>query len=60
MVSIRELTSILVRLSERNGDEGRGQLEVFRPEQQKWVPACVPHWNQSTSPPAICSLLGYS
>lgn len=49
-----------VRLSERNGDEGQGQLEVFRPDQQQWVPACVSHWEQSTSPGAICSLLGYS
>ncbi|KAK9890042.1 hypothetical protein WA026_008852 [Henosepilachna vigintioctopunctata] len=49
-----------LRLSERNGDEGRGQLEVYRPDMEKWVPACVQQWNQSTSPKYICSLLGYS
>ncbi|XP_044766095.1 atrial natriuretic peptide-converting enzyme [Coccinella septempunctata] len=49
-----------LRLSERNGDEGRGQLEVFRPDMEKWVPACIQHWDQNTSPKYICSLLGYS
>ncbi|XP_031338612.1 atrial natriuretic peptide-converting enzyme-like isoform X2 [Photinus pyralis] len=48
-----------LRLSERNGNEGRGQLEIFRPELQKWTPACITHWDQATSPAAICSLLGY-
>ncbi|KAK9758443.1 Fz domain [Popillia japonica] len=48
-----------IRLSERNGDEGRGQLEVFRPDQQKWVPACITSWN-SSSATAICAMLGYS
>ncbi|KAF5288658.1 hypothetical protein FQR65_LT11971 [Abscondita terminalis] len=48
-----------LRLSERNGDVGRGQLEIFRPKLQKWTPACITHWDQSTSPTAICSLLGY-
>lgn len=55
-----EKCSCLVRLSEKNGDEGRGQLEIFRPELQKWIPACVTHWDQSSSPNAICALLGYS
>ncbi|KAF5283577.1 hypothetical protein FQA39_LY17279 [Lamprigera yunnana] len=49
-----------LRLSERNGDTGSGQLEIFRPQLQKWTPACITHWDQSTSPTAICSLLGYS
>ncbi|XP_044256972.1 atrial natriuretic peptide-converting enzyme isoform X1 [Tribolium madens] len=49
-----------LRLSERNGDEGKGQLEVYRPDQEEWVPACVAHWDQKTSPKSICSLLGYS
>ncbi|XP_018578515.1 atrial natriuretic peptide-converting enzyme-like [Anoplophora glabripennis] len=48
-----------LRLSERNGDEGKGQLEVYRPDQEKWVPACVAHWDR-TSAKTICSLLGYS
>ncbi|XP_025832340.1 atrial natriuretic peptide-converting enzyme-like [Agrilus planipennis] len=49
-----------LRLSERNGDEGKGQLEIFRPEFQKWVPACITHWNETKSALNICSLLGYS
>ncbi|CAG9828773.1 unnamed protein product [Diabrotica balteata] len=49
-----------LRLSERNGDEGKGQLEVYRPDQEKWVPACVAHWDERTSAKTICSLLGYS
>lgn len=49
-----------VRLSERNGDEGRGQLELFRPDQQQWIPACMAHWDPDTSPHSICALLGYS
>ncbi|XP_056646933.1 atrial natriuretic peptide-converting enzyme [Diorhabda sublineata] len=49
-----------LRLSERNGDEGKGQLEVYRPNQEKWVPACVVHWDDRTSAKTICSLLGYS
>ncbi|CAG9855495.1 unnamed protein product [Phyllotreta striolata] len=51
-----------LRLSERNGDEGKGQLEVYRPEQEKWVPACMAtvHWDEKISAKNICSLLGYS
>ncbi|GJQ67502.1 SCRASP2 [Trypoxylus dichotomus] len=48
-----------IRLSERNGDEGKGQLEIYRPDQQKWMPACISSWN-SSSGTAICGLLGYS
>lgn len=50
---------ISVRLSERNGDEGKGQLEVYRPDQEKWVPACVAHWDEKSAKD-ICSRLGYS
>nr|XP_023018355.1 uncharacterized protein LOC111507297 [Leptinotarsa decemlineata] len=49
-----------LRLSERNGDEGKGQLEVYRADREKWVPACVLHWDERTSAKTICSLLGYS
>ncbi|KAL3290052.1 hypothetical protein HHI36_023423 [Cryptolaemus montrouzieri] len=49
-----------LRLSERNGDEGKGQLEVYRPDMENWVPACVQHWDQHSFPKYICSLLGYS
>ncbi|XP_060537092.1 atrial natriuretic peptide-converting enzyme-like [Cylas formicarius] len=48
-----------VRLSDRNGDEGKGQLEVFRPDQEKWVPACIAHWDEHLSK-NICFLLGYA
>ncbi|XP_049826368.1 atrial natriuretic peptide-converting enzyme [Aethina tumida] len=48
-----------LRLSERNGDEGKGQLEVYRPDQEKWVPACVAHWDEKSAKD-ICSRLGYS
>ncbi|XP_022915652.1 atrial natriuretic peptide-converting enzyme-like isoform X2 [Onthophagus taurus] len=48
-----------LRLSERNGDEGRGQLEVYKPEHQKWMPACVEYFD-SITPEMICHMLGYS
>ncbi|KAL1492648.1 hypothetical protein ABEB36_010876 [Hypothenemus hampei] len=48
-----------LRLSDRNGDEGRGFLEVFRPDQEKWVPACITQWDEQLSK-NICFLLGYS
>lgn len=51
--------SILVRLSERMGDEGKGKLEVFQPSLQSWKPACMTSWDPLTSPKAICSMLGY-
>lgn len=51
--------SILVRLSERMGDEGKGKLEVFQPALQSWKPACMTSWDPHTSPKAICSMLGY-
>uniref|UniRef100_A0AAG5DCH2 Scavenger receptor class A n=1 Tax=Anopheles atroparvus TaxID=41427 RepID=A0AAG5DCH2_ANOAO len=49
-----------IRLSERNGDLGRGTLEVYKADLKQWAPACVKNWDPSTSPTTICSLLGYS
>uniref|UniRef100_A0A182TY97 Peptidase S1 domain-containing protein n=1 Tax=Anopheles melas TaxID=34690 RepID=A0A182TY97_9DIPT len=49
-----------VRLSERNGDLGRGTLEVYKADLKQWAPACVKNWDPATSPTMICSLLGYS
>ncbi|XP_055917784.1 uncharacterized protein LOC129950036 isoform X2 [Eupeodes corollae] len=49
-----------IRLSERNGDLGKGVLEVFRFSSHKWTPACVKNWDRSVSPTAVCSMLGYS
>lgn len=52
--------SIIVRLSERNGDLGKGILEIYKVNLKKWVPACVSNWNQNSSPTMVCSLLGYN
>uniref|UniRef100_A0A1B0C9Z5 Putative trypsin-like serine protease n=1 Tax=Lutzomyia longipalpis TaxID=7200 RepID=A0A1B0C9Z5_LUTLO len=49
-----------IRLSERNGDLGRGTLEVYRANVKKWAPACISNWDPSTSPTTVCSILGYS
>lgn len=49
-----------VRLSERNGDLGKGILEIYKVTLKKWVPACVSNWNTATSPTMVCSLLGYN
>lgn len=49
-----------VRLSERNGDLGKGILEIYKVNLKKWVPACVDRWNPATSPTVVCSLLGYN
>lgn len=49
-----------VRLSEQNGDLGKGILEIYKVNLKKWVPACVSNWNQNSSPTMVCSLLGYS
>ncbi|XP_050092170.1 uncharacterized protein LOC126575496 [Anopheles aquasalis] len=49
-----------IRLSERNGDLGRGTLEVYKADLKQWAPACVKNWDPATSPTMICSLLGYS
>lgn len=51
---------ISVRLSERNGDLGKGILEIYKVSLKKWVPACVTNWNQNSSPTMVCSLLGYN
>lgn len=51
---------LTVRLSDRNGDMGKGVLEVFKPKEQEWSPACVKNWDRSVSPTAVCSMLGYS
>lgn len=50
----------IVRLSERNGDLGKGILEIYKVNLKKWVPACVSNWNQNSSPTMVCSLLGYN
>lgn len=55
-----EISNFPVRLNERNGDLGKGILEIYKVQMKKWVPACVQHWNPSTSPASVCSLLGYS
>ncbi|XP_067631299.1 uncharacterized protein Corin isoform X2 [Eurosta solidaginis] len=49
-----------MRLSERNGDLGKGVLEVYRMSSQKWTPACVKNWDRAVSPTTVCSMLGYS
>ncbi|KAL1398008.1 hypothetical protein pipiens_009294 [Culex pipiens pipiens] len=49
-----------IRLSERNGDLGRGTLEVYKADLKQWTPACVKNWDPATSPTMICSMLGYS
>ena len=54
------MTYFLVRLSDRYGDVGKGTLEVYKPDAKLWVPACVSHWDTSTSPAEVCTMLGYS
>lgn len=49
-----------VRLSERNGDTGKGILEVYKADIKQWAPACVNKWDGTTSPAAVCSMLGYN
>lgn len=49
-----------VRLSERNGDLGRGVLEIYKADVKQWATACVRNWDPSISPSKICSMLGYS
>lgn len=53
-------TNLTVRLSERNGDLGKGILEIYKVSLKKWVPACVSNWNQNSSPTMVCSMLGYN
>lgn len=47
-------------MSERNGDLGQGTLEIYKVKLQKWVPACVNNWVQTSSPAQVCMLLGYN
>lgn len=47
-------------MSERNGDLGRGVLEIYKADVKQWAPACVRNWDTPTSPAMICSMLGYS
>ncbi|XP_048507998.1 atrial natriuretic peptide-converting enzyme [Athalia rosae] len=49
-----------LRLSERNGDIGRGRLEIYHAENGDFSPACVRNWDATTSPHQICSFLGYT
>ncbi|XP_019765483.1 atrial natriuretic peptide-converting enzyme isoform X2 [Dendroctonus ponderosae] len=48
-----------LRLSERNGDEGVGRLEVFRPEKQNWVQACLSAKKDYSMYNTLCNKLGY-
>lgn len=59
-ISMCLLCLFSVRLSERNGDLGKGILEIYKVSLKKWVPACVTNWNQNSSPTMVCSLLGYN
>ncbi|KAL0267676.1 UNVERIFIED_CONTAM: hypothetical protein PYX00_009871 [Menopon gallinae] len=49
-----------IRLQEKMGDVGRGLLQVFSPETDEWLPACVSNWDNKNSAQAICSLMGYT
>lgn len=49
---------LLVRLSERNGDMGSGKLQIYKPDAQQWMPACITHWDDET-PKLVCKMLGY-
>ncbi|KYN04551.1 Atrial natriuretic peptide-converting enzyme, partial [Cyphomyrmex costatus] len=48
-----------LKLSHRNGDVGEGRLEVYHAEMGKFMPACVSHWEPTTSPQEVCAMLGY-
>ncbi|KAL0114337.1 hypothetical protein PUN28_011533 [Cardiocondyla obscurior] len=48
-----------LKLSQRNGDIGEGRLEVYHAEMGKFMPACISHWN-STSSREVCAMLGYT
>ncbi|XP_063375428.1 atrial natriuretic peptide-converting enzyme [Cydia amplana] len=50
-----------LRLSEMNGDVGRGELQVFRAGNQSWFPACLsPRTLDEGTATKLCSMLGYS
>ncbi|XP_051156436.1 uncharacterized protein LOC127278666 isoform X2 [Leptopilina boulardi] len=48
-----------LRLSEENGDIGKGRLEVYHAAEGTFLPACIKHWNPNSAQ-IICSLLGYT
>ncbi|XP_046818808.1 uncharacterized protein LOC124424171 isoform X1 [Vespa crabro] len=48
-----------LKLSQKNGDIGKGLLEVYHAEMGKFMPACIPPKMHVTAQ-AICSLLGYT
>ncbi|XP_072938514.1 atrial natriuretic peptide-converting enzyme [Epargyreus clarus] len=48
-----------LRLSEANGDIGRGELQVYRAANQSWFSACITTLDHSTAS-KLCSMLGYS
>lgn len=58
--AVHRLAWSTVRLSERNGDLGKGVLEIYKVDSKRWVPACVNSWNSALSPQMVCSLLGYN
>lgn len=60
LLSSSVVSLFAVRLSERNGDQGKGILEVYKADIKQWAPACVNNWDGTTSPSAVCSMLGYS
>ena len=49
----------LVRLSERMGDVGHGQVEIYSPQKRQWLPACADTWDEKDMSTAICEKLGY-
>ncbi|XP_044580034.1 atrial natriuretic peptide-converting enzyme-like isoform X2 [Cotesia glomerata] len=48
-----------IRLSEMNGDNGKGRLQVYNVKNDTFVPACIPNWHSSLAQ-SICNLLGYT
>ncbi|KAF9795901.1 hypothetical protein SFRURICE_017765 [Spodoptera frugiperda] len=48
-----------LRLSQANGDVGRGELQVYRAANHSWFPACITTLDDDTAL-KLCSILGYS
>uniref|UniRef100_A0ABD2WFL3 Atrial natriuretic peptide-converting enzyme n=1 Tax=Trichogramma kaykai TaxID=54128 RepID=A0ABD2WFL3_9HYME len=48
-----------LRLSEVNGDTGKGRLEVYNAHKGRYMSACVSRWTPATARD-ICGLLGYT
>ncbi|CAB3256166.1 unnamed protein product [Arctia plantaginis] len=48
-----------LRLSQANGDVGRGELQVYRAANHSWFPACITTLDDDTAT-KLCSILGYS